>query len=92
MKFVVIAAGVREDLVRTSETAWDALNQASALTAMGSGLVTISDEAGHEYAIKDFRRRFLSTTRHAGLVSSKTEREDVRRDMSAQIPVRTCAR
>lgn len=92
MKFVVIAAGVREDVVRTSETASDALNQASVLSAMGRGLVTISDDAGNEYAIDDFRRRFLSTARHIGPWSSKTEKDDVRRDMPVQIPLRSHAR
>jgi hypothetical protein len=91
MKFVVIAAGVREDMVRTSETASDALKQASALTAQGRAVVTISDEAGHEYAIDDFRRRFLNTIRHVGSCPAKTEREDARRDMAPQIPLRSRA-
>jgi tRNA nucleotidyltransferase/poly(A) polymerase len=92
MKFVVIAAGTDDEMVRTSETASDALNQAALLMGMRHGLVTISDEAGREYAIDDFRRRFVDTTRQpAQPRSSKTEKEDIRRDMTGQSALRSRA-
>jgi hypothetical protein len=91
MKFVVICAGAHEDVVRTCETAWDALNEAMAMSGRRRGVATISDEAGYEYSIDDFRRRFVGTTRHMA-PPSRIEKQDVRRDMPRQTALRSHGR